>query len=54
MKQLLASFTHFIKEVLISHVGLSFHILGKCLNLGKASAGHTLRPGVRILSVSVN
>ena len=35
MKQLSASFTHFIKEVLISHVGLSFHTLGKYLNLGK-------------------
>ena len=35
VKQLLASFTHFIKEVFISHVGLSFHTLGKCLNLGK-------------------
>ena len=48
MKQLLASFTHFIKEVFISHIGLHFHILGKCLNLGMASVAHTFQPGIRI------
>ena len=38
-----------------SLVGLSFHILGKCLNLGKASVAHTFQPtGIRIWSVSVN
>ena len=54
MKQLLASFTHFTKEVLISHLGLCFYILGKCLNLGTASVAHTFQPSIGILSVTVN
>ena len=37
-------------------VNLSFHNLGKCVNLGEAAIAHTFQSGIgiRIWSVSVN